>query len=187
MQKIQRFTIARNGHTVPALVPPALRPSKPAPMPEATHSVNLFFEVAGYGKAQATGRGHNAADAARNLADTIRATRAALETPPPPPSREERLSALLACGLRKAVAKQDYDRVCRLSKAAALVLSGAVEPTASPAVLAVRSQEHPETWYEVESGKCTCPDSQKHVRNGEKYLCKHSLATAMVAKLEADN
>src|ERR1043166_2134674 len=155
MQKIQRFPIARNGHTVPALMPTALLPSSPAPMPEAACSVNGYFHIDGYAdRFQATGRGHNAADAARNLADTINATRAALETPPPPPSREERLSALLACGLTKAVAKHDYDLVCRLSKAAALVLSGAVEPTASPAVMAVRSQAHPEAWFEGGGAVC---------------------------------
>ena len=187
MTKIARFPISRNGHTVPALVPAALLPSSPALLPEAACSVNGYFHIDGYAdRFQATGRGHNAADAARNLADTIHATRAALETPPPPPSREERLSALLACGLRKAVAKHDYDLVCRLSKAAALVLSGAVEPTASPAVMAVRSQAHPETWYEVGGAVCSCPDSQKHARNGEKYLCKHGLAVAMMAKLEAN-
>jgi hypothetical protein len=188
MTKIQRFPIARNGHTVPTPVPPALRANSPAPLPEAACSVNGYFHIDGYAdRFQATGRGHSAADAARNLADTIRATRAALETPPPPPSREQRLSALLACGLTKAVAKHDYDRVCRLSKAAALVLSGAVEPTASPAVMAVRSQAHPETWYEVSGAVCSCPDSVKHVRNGEKYLCKHGLAVAMMTKLDVNS
>src|ERR1043166_10055323 len=138
MQKIQRFPIARNGHTVPALMPTALLPSSPAPMPEAACSVNGYFHIDGYAdRFQATGRGHSAADAARNLADTIRATRAALETPPPPPSREARLSALLACGLRKAVAKHDYDLVGRLSKAAAVVLSGAVSKGEREGMLAV--------------------------------------------------
>ena len=184
MTKIARFPIPRNGHTVPALVPTAVLPSSLAPLPEAACSVNGYFHVEGYtDRFQATGRGHNAEDAARNLADTIRATRAALETPPPP-SREVRLSALLACGLTKAVVKHDYDLVCRLSKAAALVLSGAVEAGEREGMLAVRSQEDANQYYAVDGMQCSCPDWERHARKGDKLHCKHILATMFWRRLE---
>lgn len=71
----------------------------------------------------------------------------------------------------------------RLSKAAALVLSGAVQPGDRETLLTVRSMAEPSTWYEVEEGKCTCPDWQKHTKAGETYLCKHGLAALMHTRL----
>jgi hypothetical protein len=185
MQKIHRFPISRNGHTVPALVPTALLPNRSAALPEAACSVNGYFHINGYAdRFQATGRGHSAEEAAHNLAATIRATKATLETPPLPPSSEERLSALLACGLRKAVAKQDYELVCRLSKAAALVLSGAVEPGEREGMLAVRSQQDASQYYAVDGTQCSCPDWERHARKGDKLHCKHVLATMFWRRLE---
>lgn len=156
-------------------------------LPEVPCSVNGFFHVDGYpDRFQATGRGSTAQDAARNLRDTITATKTALEAPVPT-TREQRLSTLLTCGLTRAVAKGDWGLVQRLSKAAALALSGAVEYTGEGAT-DVRSQREPtQTWYTVgEDGSCTCQDWRVHHKgDGEpRYRCKHVLAVLMVVRLE---
>lgn len=161
----------RNGHTAPSVIP-----AGPALLPEASCSVNLRFAVGPYGQmAQATGRGMTAAEAARNLRETMEATRAEL-APPPPPTREARLAQLLACGLTRAVAKGDGGLVERLAKAAALVLSGAVEPTERAQALAVRSQRDMNVWYTVEGLACSCPDWGKRRGDETPYHCKHRLA-----------
>jgi len=159
---------------------------EPGTLPEAACSVNLLFDVPGYGKAQATGRGANADEAAANLTATIAATRAALAPVPAEPpmrTRTEQLAALLACGLDKAMAKHDLSLVERLSKAAALVLGGAVAPGEREGLLTVRSQREPELWYSVEAGQCTCKDWSTHTKAGQKFCCQHVLASAMYLRL----
>lgn len=158
------------------------------PLPEASHSVNIFFEVPGYGKAQATGRGRTAQDAAANLKSTIDATRAALAPAPDEPpvrSRTQRLAALLACGLDKAVQRGDLGLAERLTKAATLVLSDAVQPGERADLVTVRSQAEPATWYDVQGTQCTCPDGTRHAKAGEKYCCKHVLAALLWTRLSA--
>lgn len=180
MNMITWSPTARNGHSAQA-----------APTtPEALCSVNLFFDVQGFGKAQATGRGATPLEAVSNLQGTIQHTKLALEAPvlPAPQTREERLAALLTCGLTKATARQDWGLVERLSKAAALVLSGAVSPGEREGMLAVQSQSQSTAahWYEVDGMACSCPDYVHRHKEGEKqYFCKHGLACAMYRKLEA--
>lgn len=63
--------------------PEAPKPVPVAPvLPESPCSVNAVFELGGYGRLQATGRGFTPQQAAENLRDTIEATRAALLPPP---------------------------------------------------------------------------------------------------------
>ena len=154
---------------------------------EASHSVNLFFEVEGYGKAQATGRGFTAHDAAQNLADTITATRALLAPPAPvePPmlTNEQRLAQMLVCGIQRAWAMGDEGLEARMIKAAKLVRAEAVQLGNREGLYAVRSLHAPETWYEVEAQRCTCPDYAKHFEDASKYRCKHVLAVMMYERL----
>ena len=186
MRTLPDFADHRNGHSV---VPAALLPIVPAHT-EAPCSVNGYFKVEGYAdRFQATGRGATASEAARNLQATIAETRLALEAPapaPPVPSREERLAALLACGLKKATAQANWGLIERLSKAAALVLSGAVMPGEREGLLTVASSTQVSTWYEVEHGKtCSCPDFARKSRTTEgQYRCKHLLASLLYARLE---
>lgn len=179
MQSIPDSSIQHNGN---AMLPTSLLPS----IPEAPCSVNMKFAIGVGGQmAQATGRGITGAEAARNLRDTIEATRYAF-APPAPLTREERLGALLACGLSRAVAKGDLALAERLSKAAVLVLVGAVEPGERAGVMAVRSQRDSTLWYEVEGmAQCSCPDSKKHRTDETKYFCKHSFAVILAQKLNA--
>ena len=165
---------------------------EPGALPEAACSVNVMFDLPGYGKAQATGRGANADEAAANLASTIAATRAALApvpaavavvVEPPALSNTQRVAHMLACGLDKAMARQDVALVERLSKAAALVLGGAVAPGERDGLLTVRSQAEPETWYSVEAGQCTCKDWSLHTKAGAKFCCKHVLSAMMYTRL----
>lgn len=181
---IAQTTHAHNGQMHPL----ALLPTPTTPLAEAPCSVNLRFKVPGsYELAQATGRGLTPGEAVQNLTEIMQATLAALTpqpaTPPVPPSRTDQLGALLARGMERATQAADWGLVERLAKAAALVLSGAVEPTDSPAVWAVRSQAHPDTWYEVSGKVCTCPDSQRAVRQGTGGLCKHTLAVCLTLRL----
>ena len=178
-----------NGHATPAALPQ--EPSTP----EALCSMNGFVKI---GRAetrnhQVTGRGATPEEAAANFfgcLDALEAgyaARAQCETPPAapaPPSREARLAQLLTCGLQRAVTKGDMGLVERLSKAAALVLSGAVEPTERAQALAVRSQAHPDTWYTVEGLCCSCPDWGKHRAEETPYHCKHLLAAWLHKKLD---
>jgi len=154
---------------------------------EAPCSMNAHVEIPGLGRTQVTGRGQTGLDAAHQLkagVDALQALYAAQALLAP---RQQRLASLLTCGLGKAAAKQDWGLVERLSKAAALVLKGAVESTDSPTVLAVRSQTHQPGWYEVtvDSWWCTCPDWEHHTRRGEPWLCKHGLAAALTQRLDA--
>lgn len=168
-----------NGHNHLILPAPAATPA----LPEAACSVNLFFEVEGYGRAQATGRGATASEAVANLHATITATKKALEAPPVV-SEEARLGALLTCGLKKAMARQDHGLIERLSKAAALVLGGMVSPGEREGMLAVQSRTTPAHWYEVDGAVCSCPDYKHRHQDGEKtFYCMHGLAAMMYRKL----
>lgn len=176
MVNVPCSTHFRNGHTDMSPV-----------LPEAPASLNVYVEVPGLGRVQATGRGTSGADAARMLRESVEALRAEF-APPPLPSRAERAAALLACGTAKALAAEDYGLLDRLSKAYVLVVRGLVEDTDTPAVKAVRSLSQPGTWYEitVPGLVCTCPDYEHRHRDGDsKHLCKHSLATWMAGRLDA--
>lgn len=163
-----------------------LQPHAPAPAcPEATHSVNVFFDVDGYGKAQATGRGNSAKEAAANLLATMQETRAALAPQPVVPQKVT-IGELLTCGLKKATAKQDWGLVERLTKAAALVLSGAVNPGERAGMLTVQSEKTPTHWYEVDGTACSCKDYEHRHQDGDKaYYCKHGLAAMLYTRLQA--
>ena len=169
--------LPRNGHSAP------VNSSVPPVFPEAPCSINGFFTIPGFARDfQATGRGTTATEAARNLATTMAATREAL-APAPAPTREAQVAALLAKGLACAAAKHDTALVDRLSKAAYLVLSDAVQTTDSPAVMAVRSMSILDITYEVTGTVCTCPAWGKAARAGTPHVCKHGLAVAMTARL----
>lgn len=177
MRTLPTFSNGHNHFLIPAT------PATPA-QPEAACSVNVFFEVEGYGRAQATGRGSTASEAATNLHATITATKQALEAPPVV-SQEARLGALLTCGLKKAVTKQDWGLVERLTKAAALVLAEAVSPGEREGMLAVKSLTHPEQYYEVDGTACSCKDYEHRHAQGEKtFFCKHALAVLLYRRLE---
>ena len=183
-QTIAQLTQAVNNHQMPSAVPQG-----PALLPEASCSVNLFFEVPGYGKAQATGRGRTGAEAVDNLRQTIAHTLSAFAPHPPPlASRTQRLSLLLACGLEKALAKDDGKLAERLTKAALLVLAGHVEEVVIDGqpmgVYRVRSQAEPaNTVYDVQGRVCECQDSRRHAEDTTPYHCKHSLASLLVHRL----
>lgn len=175
------------------------RSRKSQTTPEALCSVNIRFQIPGYADfGQATGRGDTPEQAARNLTETIAATKAALAPAPAPQTellsaprtREQILAGLLTCGMQKAVAKGDMGLVERLAKAAALVLSASVEPTDRADCTAVRSACHAETWYEVETstGKhtCSCPDYQHHRDEAKRYCCKHIAAVMMHQRIAAE-
>ncbi len=163
-------------------------PDGPAQLPEAACSVNLRFRVEGYNDpAQATGRGATPEEAARNLKATIDATRAALAAQP---ARHERLAQLFACGVSKALGREDFGLVERLTKAVVLVETGKVEPGERAGMMAVWSLTNPGTYYEVDETphgySCTCPDFRRHVdKEASRYYCKHALARMMVDKLDA--
>lgn len=185
MSTIAPCTAQRNGHTAPAVLPQG-----PALLPEAACSLNVFVDTPA-GRIQATARGEHEAETITRLASLVDGIKLQFCAPPPPPSREARLAQLLAKGLTSAVNKGDTTLIERLSKAAALVLAGAVEPTDTPAVLAVRSQTSRDHWYEVtmQGLVCTCPDWAKHHQadDTQHYLCKHGLAVAMLARLDAQD
>lgn len=183
MRTLPDYTIGFKGLHPLALAhqcrPEAPKPVPAAPvLPEAPASVNGFFEVAGMGRFQATGRGCDGAEAAANLVATIEATRAALLPPPiaPPKSRTEQLGTLLACWLGKAVAIGDLGLAERLSKAAVLVLANHVALGTAPGAVQVQSMT-------IEGTACDCPDSRKHREVLASYLCKHALATSLWRRL----
>ena len=168
-------------HTIPAnmtprnLHPLALLP-QPAPLAEAPCSINAHVDINGL-RVQVTGRGLTPEDAASNFRQTL----AAMQPPPVPTPKTlaAQVAELLACGLGKASAAQDWPLVERLSKAAALVLAGMVELGDRPGMLAVRSMANPDTWYEVEGKLCTCPDAQHH----PERVCKHVLAAKIYERI----
>jgi len=145
-----------------------------------------------------TGRGNDAAEAARNLTETIQATKAALapgekrearSEKQEDRSREQIVAGLLTCGMQKAVAKGDMGLVERLAKAAALVLGDRIQTTDTPDVYRVLSLTNDTHYLVVATAlTCTCPDWHKH--NGEaqekRHLCKHVLATIMDQRVQAE-
>lgn len=152
---------------------------------EAPISINTFVEIDGL-KMQVTARGTSPAEAVANLHGAVdaltQAPKAAVL------SVTEQVGALLAKGLECAVRKGDYKLVERLGKAAALVLSHAVQPGESDTIMTVLSQTEGSHWYDVtvETLACTCVDYYKRHQDGhEKYLCKHGLAVAMAARITA--
>ena len=158
----------------------AMRPEACIPLAEAPCSVNLKFAIGACGQmVQATGRGLTGAEAAKNLRETIEATKHAL-APPAPPTREECLQQLYAKGLACAKSRNDFALAQRLGKAMALVTFGLVEPDHSPGTYVVRSEGTPDTWYAVDvQGHCSCPDAAYH----PKRPCKHVLALTMWQRL----
>ena len=176
-------SVARKHHPCNQHITPAIIPQGPAALPEALCSITLRVPMRGYADhALITGRGQTGAEAAAQWEGT-RDALAAVLAPPPLPTSEARLAQLLACGLQKAVAKEDYGLVERLSKAVALVLSGAVEPTKRVQALAVRSQRDSSLWYTVEGQCCSCPDWQKHRADEAGYCCKHIAAAYFWRKI----
>lgn len=190
MDSVTHTKSYRNVHPLALLHqhhPEAKRPVPVAPtLAEAPCSVNMFFEVEGVGKAQATGRGFTPAEAAANLIGTIESVRTALLPPPIPAlkTRTEQLATLLACWLGKAVERADFGLCERLGKGATLVLAGMVEGNNREGLVAVRSQANPMAWYEVEANTCTCKDYEVHARKGApEHACKHRIAAAIWQRL----
>lgn len=151
--------------------------------PEAPASINTFIERDGL-RYQVTGRGTTAAEAVAQ----VRALIAELDGPAAvavvtQPTVAEQVGALLAKGLACAAKHNDPALAGRVSSAAWLVLSGAVEPTDCTAVLAVRSQAHPESWYEVTGQVCTCKAWEYSAKAGKPTPCKHVLAAEMYKRL----
>ena len=176
---IPQSTPSVNGHSAPVSI-------------DALCSMNGFVKVGRHETRdhQCTGRGATPEEAAANFfgcMDALEAGYAAraarTAAPPPLASRTQRLSLLLACGIEKALAKQDGKMIERLMKAAALVLAGRVVQL-DDGTYQVRSLTEPETTaYIVAGSTCTCQDAKKH--EGERYYCKHATAVAMVARLDA--
>ena len=178
MGTVANDILGSNWQTTPVVIPTGL-----PTFPEAPVSINCRVAVPGLtDQPQVTGRGTNGYEAAYRLKEGVDAL-LALYAPPPPPTREQRLAQLLTCGLQRAVAKGDIGLVERLAKAAALVLSDAVETTERAQALAVKSQAHPDTWYTVEGVCCSCPDWAKHRADEAPYACKHGIAAYFWRKL----
>ena len=185
MQTLPSSHTARNGHAAPAVILQG-----PALVPEAMCSMNGFVKIgmAETRNHQVTGRGNTPEEAATNYfgcLDALEAGYAARaaqkSTPPPLAQRTARLAQLLVKGLACAATRQDQAILDRISKAAYLVLTDAVEPTEQPQAMAVRSQTHPDTWYTVEAGHCSCPDAGRH----PERACKHRLAVELWCRLNA--
>ena len=159
---------------------PCVATPRPQALSEAPCSINGRIDVDGR-CLQVTGRGLTGAEAAANFRATVDALTPAPAPAPEPatPSHAAQIATMLACGLQKATDAQDWPLVERLAKAAAIVLSGGVELGERAGMVAVHSQAHPDTWYEVEAGHCTCPDGQRH----QDRACKHRLAAAMWGRL----
>ena len=181
-QTLPQPTASVNGHLMP--------PPHTAPVPEARCSMNGYVKIglAETRNHQVTGRGNTPEEAAANYFGGVKALEAGYAaraarnaTPAPLASRTQRLSLLLVKGLTCAASRQDQALVDRISKAAYLVLAGAVEPTERDGAWAVRSQRDPLTWYTVDGEHCSCPDAGKHPERG----CKHFLAVALWQRLEA--
>ncbi len=180
------ITQSLNGHAAQTTMPQGT-----ATVPEALCSMNGFVKIGRHETRdhQCTGRGTSPEEAAANFfgcLDALEAgyaARAARQAPPVPlASRTQRLSLLVACGVEKALAVQDTDRVQRLLKATALVLAGCVnqEPDGT---YAVRSQIEPEkTVYRVAGRACSCQDARQHAEDTHA-LCKHVLAVFFCRRL----
>jgi len=171
----------------------AIFPELASSFPEAQCNVSLKFCVRSLEfpeAALATGRGRTPDEAAANLAATITATRKALAPKIDEPVKPTTtLGNLLECGIKKAVNKGDMNLVTRLAKAAALVVSEAVQPGNRDGLWTVRSQAagNEGTWYELEPlrNSCSCADQQKRLRAEQPGWCKHLLAYAFYNRLNA--
>lgn len=171
-----------NGHTTLTTIPQG-----PATLPEAPCSMTarVLVRAVSCESILITGRGQTGPEAARNLLESCAALKTQAAAPPPLASRTQRLSLLLAYGLEKAVGKEDWKLVERLTKAAALVLAGRVVDMGDNTA-EVRSQTEPETTtYQVVGHRCTCQDAKKHQAAEQAYYCKHSCAALFFYKLAA--
>lgn len=166
-----------NGHLAPATIPQG-----PALLPEAPCSITMRVPMPGYSDhALITGRGQTGVEAAAQWQAARQALLAVVTTPAPLPPRTERLAQLLTKGLACAAERQDSALMDRLAKATYLVLTNAIEPTDRAQALAVRSMQHPDTWYTVEAGHCSCPAMGHH----PEIPCKHALGVALWQRLAA--
>lgn len=160
--------------------------------PEALCSVNMHFQVMGYGTAQATGRGATPQEAVTNLTGTMAATIVALEdrAQKGPMNRYEKLGRLITCGLAKAASDQKLQE--RFMKAVQLVVHGHVSPEGGTVlgpvgggggdVYRVYSQTTEGASYYANATRCTCADRTRHEAD-QAYKCKHILAVLLYAKL----
>lgn len=176
-----------------------LIPQAPATSPEALCSMNGYIKIGKHETRshQVTGRGSTPAEAAANFfggIDALEAGYAAREArakgPSPAPvlpSRSQRLASLLACGMAKALAAGDDDRLERLLKAYLLVLKNMVEEIQidkiGQGVYRVRSQTDPAKIYLVQGRICNCVDHKRHAQETGWY-CKHVLAALFVTRLD---
>lgn len=162
------------------------KPQMP-PLAEAPVSLNTYVDVPNLGRVQITGRGHSAREAVQHLLCATEELRAQTQPQGPAPTPKPTLGELLACGLGKAAQAGDSALVDKLSKAAYLVLSGAVEKGSADDLRAVRSQQDAQTWYDVSisSHTCTCPSWEHAARAGKTLPCKHVLAACMAEKMQA--
>lgn len=169
--------------TIPHPTPQHNGHMPPTALPEAPCSITLRLPVPGTADhALITGRGQSGPEAAAQW----QATRDALLDVLAPPDRLTRLTRLLQCGAAKALAQQDHALLERLAQAYTLVARGLVEPTETPAVMAIRDTDHPGTWHEVALAGlvCSCETWHAHHRAGEaKFHCMHSLAVLMHQRL----
>lgn len=157
-----------------------------ATFPEAPVSINGRVVLPSTDVVQVTGRGLTGQEAAQRYKDGVEAL-TALYTPAPPRTREAILSEYLARGTLKALKHGDFQLVERLTKAFVVAVKGYVEPAAHAGKWAVRSQENPSTWYDVEGGTCSCPDWRKHSRGAAQvYRCKHVLAVCLEEKVQEE-
>jgi hypothetical protein len=173
-------------HDPAALFPPVATVPTPATYPEAPCSINGYAHVEGYAKDfQVTGRGATGPEAAHNLKASVDALHAAFAPPVlAPVPLKTRLADVLACGIAKAVSKGDWDRITRLSGAAALVLSGAVCEAAMPDRWTVLSRTQAGVAWDVNSaGECGCKDYKHRATEDNHFYCAHGLAVLMQIKL----
>jgi len=149
-----------------------------------------------------TGRGDTPEQAARNLTETIQATKAALAPAPAaqteplhaPRSREQVLAGLLTCGMQKAVTKGDMGLVERLAKAAAIVLAKEhlyQDPNTPDHYELLGQMRHAQmTLYHVNPRTlhCTCPDFSTHNSEAQekRHMCKHLLAVMMYERITTE-
>lgn len=151
---------------------------------EAPCSINAHLDIQGL-RVQITGRGTTPAEAAHNFQGTL----AAMQPAPEVKSLHQRVGDVLVHWLGKAAGRGDFGMVERLSKGAALVLAGMVEPGNSPTEWAVRSATSPETWYSVtlaDQKSCTCQDYVCHARKGQpEHACTHLCAAALWQRRDA--
>jgi hypothetical protein len=162
-------------------------PAGPVQLPEAAFSLNTYVQVPGLTeRVQVTARSSSATDTPEVVAAQFRAMCAAVQAPPQAPAasrtREEHLSQLLACGIRRALAKEDLRLLDRLTAAFLTVVRGLVSEE-QPGMLLIRSLTATEQWYTVTEHACTCKNFvMEQAREQEPYVCKHILAYHLYMK-----